>query len=30
LTYYGNVVERLDQLALDEVQSKELITSMVS
>jgi transcriptional regulator with XRE-family HTH domain len=30
LTYYDAVIERLDQLALDEVQSRELITSMLS
>ena len=30
LTYYGRVEELLDQVALDEEQSKELITSMVS
>lgn len=30
LTYYGRVEELLDQLALDEEQSRELITSMVS
>jgi hypothetical protein len=30
LAYYDAVVEGLDRLALDEVQSRELITSIVS
>ena len=30
LSYYDEVLKALDQLALDEVQSRELITSIVS
>jgi hypothetical protein len=30
VTYYDAVVERLDQLALDEEESRALITSIVS